>query len=83
MKLPQLRSLAAAGAIAAATIILAAPAASARPVNRAQNCRDMGGRYATVPHYEFDANGNGRRAGSSHNCTITYPDGTRQTVWYD
>jgi hypothetical protein len=83
MKRSRLGSLIAAGAVAAATIILAAPAASARPVNRAQNCGDMGGRYATVPHYEFDTNGNARRAGSSHNCTITYPDGSRQTVWYD
>lgn len=48
----------AAGAIAAATIILAAPAASARPVSEfAADCREGGGTFGVRTHYEFDADG--------------------------
>ena len=78
MKRSRLGSLIAAGVIAAATIILAAPAASARPIDDARHCIGSGGRYNAVPHYEFDTNGNATRS-LVYNCV--YPDG--DTVWFD
>jgi hypothetical protein len=68
MNRSRLRTLIAAGVIAAATIILAAPAASAKPAETASECFDQGGRAGSVPHYEFDTNGKGRLAGRAYFC---------------
>lgn len=61
MKLTRLRTLgtlAVAGTLTGATLVLAAPQASAMPIDQwAQNCTGEGGRLGFGTHYEFDVNG--------------------------
>jgi hypothetical protein len=77
MKRSRLGTLIATGVIAAATIILAAPAASARP-NDVYSCEAAGGRVGSVPHYEFDSDGNGVQSGRAYFCRV----GDQQT-WFE
>jgi hypothetical protein len=77
MKRSRLGTLIASGVIAAATIILAAPAASARP-NTVDGCLAAGGRVGSVPHYEIDSNGNGEQEGRAYFCKV----GNQQT-WFE
>jgi hypothetical protein len=79
MKLPQLRCLAAAGAIAAATIMLAAPAANARPADYGRDCRSLGGHLGSVTHYEFGPNGNVTSTRRAYYCDL----GGTDRLWYD
>jgi hypothetical protein len=63
MKLPRLRTLAAAGTVAGtlvgATLVLAAPQASAMPMEDFRaGCSMLDGTLRNVVHFEFDVNGN-------------------------
>jgi hypothetical protein len=59
MKRPRLRTLVVAGTLAAATLTLAAPHASAKPIEDfAGECRSQHGQLDNLWHYNFDVNGN-------------------------
>jgi hypothetical protein len=58
MKLPRLRTVAVAGTLVGATIVLAAPQASAMPFwDFVGGCRDMHGQLGYGNYFEFDVNG--------------------------
>jgi hypothetical protein len=58
MKLSRLRTLAVAGTLVGATIVLAAPQASAMAVDSfVDGCVGTGGRVGIGTHYWFDVNG--------------------------
>jgi hypothetical protein len=58
MKLPRLRTVAVAGTLVGATIVLAAPQASAMPIESfAADCNGMHGQLGQGWHFEFNADG--------------------------
>jgi hypothetical protein len=71
MKLRLLGSIAVAGAIAGATLMLGTPA-YAMPLGDFQTmCQSGGGSLGHVPHYEFDMNGNAQGTGLAWYCNLS------------
>ena len=59
MKLPRLRTLAVAGTLVGATLVLAAPQASAMPADFfTDGCHLQHGNIGVGTHYDFDVDGN-------------------------
>jgi hypothetical protein len=83
MKLTRLRTLgtlAVAGTLTGATLVLAAPQASAMPVDQfVQTCNLSNGRIGLGTYYYFDENGND--LGSTQVLTCRF--GPRSVMWND
>lgn len=83
MRASRLRSIVAASAVAAGTVIgaigLTAPTAGAMPISEAQRyCGDAGGRWTV--RYEYSG---GTRRVEGYNCSYTDYYGNRMTDWFD
>jgi len=83
MKLPRLRTLAAAGTVAgtlAGAVMLTAPQASAMPNNQfIAGCRSGGGQIGIATHYDFDEYGT--VVDTSHVAVCNYGGGNVE--WND